>query len=533
MSSTKYTHSERASVILENHGTNLPPEIATSLLSAVGAGNATLRCPEHLTFGGPAAVAVAANDPAKAELIAGRAKDIETQWSMYNLAFRDGYERILPALAQSTYVADHDLRIAIHDSLLEQKRSMYAAVTMCPVGHIVEWLDTHEVPSMYPYRIAGQILCDSTDHDISRFLRHCEKMIPETDSPEYWTRQNRHELDCGLNAIGEILAKRGESERVVSLVENFKYGVRLNILTAAWNHAETATGRLTKALLSLVAENFDELAERKAHATSNERYDPWIPRLIKHRTKLGYDEESLRLLADAAPEMLIPILQKLANGDKRRDLLVELALGSKNVLLVQLLLERRYCTDGSLTGPVLRDGVDYHKAVAIAQSAPGYRTSGHGVAPCIPSSACIDDVITATKRDGRNHLYECLFEPRVGLRGAWQPDVEDFAKLIANTDHSTLSSAVYRGAERIRCEIAGEYAADHDNIVAARKYLNMAIEHVRAEHLCGSQDTLAYVATRLGEIFADDPAGFEQALHLAAASTRPFGEVIRAAKKLR
>lgn len=533
LSSIKHTRSERASAILENPGTTLPPEIAASLLAAVDSNWDMLRYPEHLTFAGPAAIAIASGDPVKAELIAARTCDVETQRALYNLAAREEYERVLPALARSKNVTDHDLRIAIHDALLEQKRDMHAAVVICPEAHVVNWLETHEVPEKYPYYAAAETLCDSTNTVISRFLRHCETLIPEMGTPEYWSVPDRYQIERGLTRLGELLAKRGETERVVRLVKGVKRSVRFHVLTAAWHHAEIATAPLTKAILALVAENLDEAAERKAHANSNDRHEPWVPRLIKYRTNLGYDDESLRLLAKAAPTMLAPILQRLVNGDERRDLLVDLALASGDENLTQLLLERRYSSDGSFNGPILRDGDDYHKAVAIMQAAPGRRSSGYGSARYIPKGARIEDVLTATKSDGHARLYEALFEPRVVMRSAWQPSLEDFAKLIADTAPATLASAVYRGAESIRADIAGEYEKHQDDIVGARKYLDVAVEHVRAERLCDAQDTLAYVATRLGEIFADDPAGFEQALHLAATSTRPFGEVIRAAKKLR
>lgn len=533
MRSNKYTRSERASAILDNPGTSLPPEIAASLLAAVDSDMDMLRYPEHLTFAGTTAIAVASGDPVKAEFIAGRTRDLATQRAMYDLASREGYERVLPALARSKHVVDRDLCIMIHDALLEQKRDMHAAVVLAPAEHVVEWLETHETLDNYPYYAVGEALCDSTDPVISRFLQHCETVIPEMGTPEYWSAPDRYQIERGLTKLGEILAKRGECERVVRLIDGIKRSVRFHVLTAAWHYAETATAPLTKALLALVVENLDETAERKAHATSNERNEPWIPRLIKYRTNLGYDDESLRLLANAAPTMLSPILQRLANGDERRDLLIDLALESGEAQLVQSLLERRYSPDGSFDGPILRDGEDYRKAVAIVLASPVRRIGSSGSARYIPNGARIEDVLAASNGDGHAHLYNALFEPRAVMRGAWQPSLDDFAKLIADTTPATLATAVYRGAESIRADIAGEYETHPDDIVKARKYLDIAIEYVRAERLCDAQDTLAYVATRLGEIFADDPAGFEQALHLAAASTRPFGEVIRAAKKLR
>jgi len=533
LSSIKHTRSERASAILESPGTTLPPEIAASLLAAVDSNWDMRRYPEHLTFAGPTAIAIASGNPAKAEIIAARTCDLETQRALYDLAAREEYERVLPALARSKNVTDHDLRIAIHDALLEQKRDMHDAVFLAPAEHTVTWLETHENIDTYPYYAAGEVLCDSTDTVISRFLRHCETVIPEMGTPEYWSAPGRYQIERGLTKLGELLAKRGETERVVRLVKGVKRSVRFHVLTAAWHHAEIATAPLTKALLALVAESLDETAERKAHATSNERNEPWIPRLIKYRTNLGYDDESLRLLAKAAPTMLAPILERLANGDERRDLLIDLALESGEAQLVQSLLERRYSPDGSFDGPILRDCNDYHKAVAIMQTSSVRRIGGYGSARYIPKGARIEDVLAASNGDGYTRLYGALFEPRAVMRTAWQPSLDDFAKLIADTDPAALASAVYRGAESIRADIAGEYEKHHDDIVGARKYLDVAVEHVRAERLCDAQDTLAYVATRLGEIFADDPAGFEQALHLAATSTRPFGEVIRAAKKLR
>jgi len=533
LSSIKHTRSERASAILESPGTTLPPEIAASLLAAVDSDWNMLRYPQHLTFAGPAAIAIASGDPVKAELIAARTCDLATQRALYDLAEREDYERVLPALARSKNVSDHDLRIAIHDALLEQKRDLHAAVTLCPEAHIVNWLEMHEVPGDYPYYAAADVLCDSTDAVISRFLRHCETVMPEMGTPEYWSTPDRYQIERGMTRLGERLAKRGESERVVRLIVGLKRSVRFHILTAAWHHAETATAPLTRALLALVAENLDEVAERKAHANSNDRNEPWIPRLIKYRTNLGYDDESLRLLAKAAPAMIEPILAQLGNGDERRDLLIDLALESGEAYLVQPLLERRYSSDGSFNGPILRDGDDYHKAVSIMKTAPGRRIGNYGSARYIPKGAYIDDVLTATKDDGHARLYEALFEPRAAMRGAWKPNLDDFAKLIADTAPATLATAVYRGAESIRADIAGEYEKSYDGIIMVRKYLDIAIEHVKAERLCDAQDTLAYVATRLGEIFVDDPAGFDQALHLAATSTRTFGEVIRAAKKLR
>jgi hypothetical protein len=493
-----------------------------------------LRYPEHLKFAGPSAIALSSGDPIKAEIIAARTCDVTTQRALYNLAESEGYQRILPALALSKNVTDHDLRISIHDTLLAQKRDMHAAVAVCPEAHVMNWLETHEVPEKYPYYAAAEALCDSTSTVIARFLRHCETVMPEIGTPEYWAASNRHQIERGLTRLGEILAKRGESELVVHLVTDVKRSVKFHILTSAWHHAEIASGPLTRALLAFVAENLDEVAERKAHANSSDRHEPWVPRLIKYRTNLGYDDESLRLLAKAAPTMLAPILQKISNDDERRDLLIDLALESGEAYLVHLLLERCYSPDGSFNGPILRGCDDYHKAVAIMRATSGRRPYGYGAVRCIPKGARIEDVLAMTTGESVAliHLYEALFEPRAAARGAWQPSLEDFSKLIAYTSSATLASAVCRGAESIRAHIAGSYEKHQDDIVGARKYLDVAIEHVKAERLCGAQDTLAYVATRLGEIFADDPAGFEQALHLAATSTRPFGEVIRAMKKL-
>jgi len=533
LSRTKPTRSERASAILENRGIDLPPEIAADLLAAVEADWGMTRYPENLTFTGASAIAVAASDEIKAEVIATRTPDLSTQRALYESAKKMERTRVIEALAGSKHMTDPALRGELHDALLAKNPASTAAVSNCPGGHIVDWLENNQAGEGYPYRVAAESVAKEPASTILRFVKICEAALGDPESEQYRLSPNRYKIEDGLSALGQHLARSGEKAKGVEVAKASGKVARFYILAALWHQSDRADGDLTRAIFDLIEERGESELEKERHQRSSERHEPYVPRLVKHRDNVEYDEESLRILAEKTPAMLEPILKSLANGDPRRDLLVEISLKSREAGLARALLERGYHADGIYDGPILPDGASYREAVDILDASGADKP--YGSVRYIPKDADVEDVIRATGLEtyGLSFLYEAMFTPQDALRPAWQPEIGDFLKIVEKTGKQVLKTAVHRGTENLRTSRENPRRAEDDpGRAVARKYLDAAADLVNADELCSQDDGLAYVAMRLGEIYGDDVAGFEQALHLSTVSSKPFREVLKAAKKL-
>jgi len=533
LSRTKPTRSERASAILENRGIDLPPEIAADLLAAVEADWSMTRYPENLTFTGASAIAVAASDEIKAEVIATRTPDLPTQRALYESAKKLERTRVIEALARSKYMTDPTLRGELHDNLLAQNPGSTTAVLNCPGGHIVDWLENNQAGEGYPYRMAAESVAKEPAGVILRFVKICETNLGDPESANHRLRSHRYKIEDGFSALGQHLARSGEQTKGVEVAKASGKTARFYILTALWHQSDRADGDLTRAIFDLIEERGETELDIERHQRSSERHEPYVPRLVKHRDKVEYDEESLKILAEKTPAMLEPMLRSLGNGDPLRDLLVEISLKSREAGLARALLERRYHSDGIYDGPILPDGSAYREAVDILDASGANKP--YGSVRYIPKDADVEDVIRATglESHGLGFLYESMFEPQDALRPAWQPEIEDFLKIVEKTGKQVLKTAVHRGTANLRTSREEpRRAGDDPGRAIARKYLDAAADLVNADELCSQDDGLAYVAMRLGEAYSDDVAGFDQALHLSTVSSKPFREVLKAAKKL-
>lgn len=489
-------------------------------------------------FNGAKAIALAKSSPSKARVIATRTDDVEVQKALFELSNHEGFDRLLDSLADSDLISDPSLLQELHDKVYGlESHGPRNLVKFVPIAHMVSWLErpgsnwgTYPVDNLAVRVVADAATTGQVGH-LHRFVGACSAHLSGNEP----MHKNAHKVHSALHAVGKEISSSGASHLLGGLLEICNSNVSYAIAISAWQTAPTIDEFVASAAFSAVGTESFLKEQQYAMESPRIRDVPQYPKALE-RQNLSFTDAALVLVGSTWPALLLPKVQRLANDDPQRDMIVELSLASRRIDLVERLLSRGWSQDETMKGPIL-SAKQYKTAANIFRSGVRFARSGTSKTyvsgtvslSYVPKGADVRDVLKVWRKDSVDDIVETLINPGHASWHAWRPDSDSFEKVLDECPPDKLRKVVRHGL----------YAYNHvenrpskEAFAITRPYLDMVVERLTIRDLLSEYGAAAYVADRLTEHFGTDTDRWTLAWELAHRSAVGLSAVISAAEKL-